>query len=77
MGRIFKDSTNGEAGVLKDNISFRLEELCGFEICRDILVLSLVEEGIEEIFEDSLIFQRLGFGFPSVFGGVDTLVSIS
>ena len=49
----------------------------GFEICRDILVLSLVEEGIEEIFEDYLIFQRLGFGFPSVFGGVDTLVSIS
>jgi hypothetical protein len=36
-----------------------------------------VEEGIEEIFEDYLIFQRLGFGFPSVFGGVDPLVSIS
>ena len=43
-------------GVFKDDIGLGLEELRGFKIWRDMLGFSLVEEAIEEIFEDYLVF---------------------
>lgn len=74
---MLRNPANGEPGVFEYDLSFGLQDLRGFKILRDILVFSLIKEAFEEAFEGRLIFRGAGFGFPSIFYGVDTFVGIS